>query len=1097
MERIFKSISLIAALMVVALPLFSADSGPEDFTFFESTIRPLLADNCYKCHSADAEKIKGGFLLDSKPAMLRGGDSGPAIIPGEAEGSRLIQMIRQHPDFESMPPKTKLAQNQIEDIEKWIDLGAPDPRIEETKTDISHSDFDLEARRQWWSLQPVQKYQPPKVQDNTWPANEIDRFILAKLEEKEWSPAEPADRATLLRRLSFDLIGLAPTREELETFLRNPSPKAYQNQVDRLLASPHFGEKWARHWMDLVRYGESKSFEQDYTMPYTWRYRDYLIQAFNEDVPYDQFILESLAGDLLEKPRRDPLTADNESAKGPGFIYLTDGQHGPPDLHEDEARIFNGMIDTVTKTFLGSTVACARCHDHKFDAITTADYYSLYGILRSSRFTHHNTVSESLQKKVGRKLKSKHRSLRSPIFEAAKPDVENSLAYLTAANTLAENYQLREQLASLNTEYPEDKREKNTKEFEKALHELLITYCEEAVKDSLHPGILENWVKLKLVTDVQERWPELVGIHGYAAIQEAEEETSKSFQSVTQSLNNWTYQGLGFEDQPSKPGAVIVTGDGDQSVQAIIGDTLIGGQYTGKVAGAIRSPDFIIDGKPIELEAKGQHGAVRLVIRNYELTGRGPTTAKLYHAVNGDHWQKVRMETYLWEGQPAYLEIFQYGEATHSIKPTEDETEPNDNAYITVRFDGGPKWTELWKNEPDVHATLQTLWEKGNRNRLNASEAELLSAFFGAGLISADMSRSKKLNATLTGYRKLAQQIPSPRLARSLIDGDPKDQPVYIRGLHKNPSSEYNPRRWLDGLGGPKLRTKGSGRLEWAQYVANPSNPLTSRVTVNRLWKHIFEKGLVETVNDFGKMGKAPTHPELLDYLATDFVLNDWSIKSLIRNLVLSNTYQMDSGPSRASLDEDPDNTLLQHMPVKRLEAEAIRDHILACSGELNTTLFGPSVQAYVGDLPTSRAAPNEGPLDGDGRRSVYLEMRRSFLPSFLRAFDLPNATEPTGARPVTNVPAQSLALMNAPFVHEQAAAWAKRLVNSDLSTEERINQIHLTAYSRPASEKELAWAQDFIENMAEEYNVSADDPKVWTDLCHLTYNRKEFIYSF
>ena len=345
MEGILKRFSLSVALVLTAPFLYAQELSSEEQEFFEAKIRPLLAEHCYKCHASDSEKIRVGFLLDSKPAMLRGGDSGMAIVPGDAEGSRLVHMVRQDPDYESMPPKYKLAQDEIDTLVSWINRGAPDPRNEEVNPDAIVEEFNLEERKAWWSLQPVSDYEVPQVKNKAWPANEIDHFILEKLEEKDWQPAGATDRRTLLRRLSFDLIGLAPTPEELDQFVNDRSKNAYQKQVDRLLASPHFGEKWARHWMDLTRYAETKSFEQDYTMPYAWRYRDYLIQAFNQDLPYDQFVLESLAGDLLDNPRHHPETGDNESVKGPGFIYLTDGQHGPPDIHEDEARIFDGMIE--------------------------------------------------------------------------------------------------------------------------------------------------------------------------------------------------------------------------------------------------------------------------------------------------------------------------------------------------------------------------------------------------------------------------------------------------------------------------------------------------------------------------------------------------------------------------------------------------------------------------------------------------------------------------------------------------------------------------------------------------------------------------------
>ena len=1106
----FLRISALLSLNCSPIVLDANVIDPDDLAFFESRIRPILVENCYKCHSVEAEKLKGGLFLDSKPGLLRGGESGPAIIPGNSGQSRLINMVRRHPDFEGMPPKTRLPQSHIDDLVAWVDRGAPDPRLEEPRQSTVQSDFDLEERKGWWSLQPVKNPTPPTVRQQNWPSNDYDTFLLRKLEEKGWSPAQPADRRTLLRRLSFDLIGLAPSPQELRVFVNDQSEKAYQKQVDRLLASPHFGEKWARHWMDLTRYAETKSFEDDYTMPYTYRYRDYLIRAFNEDVPFDRFILESLAGDLLPEPRLNPGTGDNESVKGPGYIYLTEMQPGPPDLHQDEARIFSGMIDVVSKAFLGITLRCARCHDHKFDAVTTADYYSFYGMLRSSRFTYQNTVAEAVQKKTLRKLQRQKPKVRSSVFEAGREDVERAGIYLEARNRLLKNPELINAVEALEVEFSEKKNE-NKEAYLDSLRSAIEPYAKTQTEDEHQAAVLTNWVLLSVSPEMQRRWPELQPLFQGSEITAKTEyptgELSASFAEVARSPNNWKLQGLTFDEQPETPGTLILSGSGPGTVQSILGNTLAAGQYAARVSGAIRSPDFILDGNPIELQVKGKFAAVRLVVRNYELTGRGPTTKGLYFPVNNDYWQTIQFETYLWKGLPAYLEIFQNGQATHSIGSKEKGPKFDDNAYLTFRFNRGPDWGEFWNDqvrdysatskEAALAATLEQLWHKGRHNKLDPAEAELLSAFFGAGLVTANTDRDKNLHAALSEYRELAREIPVPRFARSLVDGNQQDEPVYIRGNHKNPSREPNPRHFLDGLGGAKLTGPGSGRLEWAKHVAHSTNPLTARVLVNRLWHHIFGQGLVTTVNNFGKMGTAPSHPELLDFLAADFTRNDWSIKYMIRKMVLSSAYHMSSLPSPESLEEDPANTLLQHMPVKRLEAEAIRDHILACSGELDTTLFGPSTEAYVEDLLNSRAKPNSGPLDGGNRRSVYLEMRRNFLPSFLRAFDLPNATEPIGARSVTNVPAQSLALMNDPFVHQQAGAWAENLTASDLSEEDRLHAIHLKAYSRPATQRELSWGKNLLHTLADAYGCSIEDRQAWTDLCHLIYNRKDFIYLF
>lgn len=1096
--------TLVSVIALSGLSAAAAVESPVNLTaaeleFFEAQIRPLLIENCYECHSVGAERVRGEFLLDSQPAMLRGGDSGRVIVPFAAKESRLVNMVRHHPDFESMPPKTKLTDQQIESLITWIDQGAPDPRTEEPEHHALESEFDLEARKTWWSLQPVTDPTPPSVSDETWPNNHYDNFILNALEDKGWSPAPDAEPNTLLRRLSFDLTGLPPTPEELESFLTDPSPEAYVKQIDRLLASPHFGEKWARHWMDLTRYAETKAFEMDYTMRHAYRYRNYLIRAFNTDVPFDQFIREALAGDLLKHPRIDPVTGDNESVKGPGFLFLSDGQHGPPDIHEDEARVFARTIDVTTKAFLGSTVACARCHDHKFDAITTADYYSLYGILRSSRITHANAVSTDRQTAPSAQLEQSRAALEPQIYEAIKPHLDVAADYLSTRDDLLDEESLQTEIADLKKKYSgglnAQKRANRAQDFDQLIHD----FAAENAPAHLDASVLVNWLKLALHPDAQKNWPELIPFtpaptDGSRPKKTQANERSASFDAIAASLDDWMTEGPAFLNTPA-PGSMLVGHTDDQTALGLTDGTIFAGHRGARVSGVMRSPDFVLDGKPIRFQAKGRLARVRLVVRNYELAGRGPTTAVLGHSLTGDHWQNITIPTYLWEGEPAYLEIVQHGVFTQALHPREEDPAFDENAYVAVRFGPTTDWPSWWSDR-DPFDQLQRTWSKARDGDLNAAENDLMSALLGAGLVKADPEFSPSLHHGLTAYREAARRIPHPRYVRSLTEGDPQNTPVYIRGSHKNLSQDPNPRRFLDAFGGEEFKTSGSGRIEWAQRVADPTNPLTTRVIVNRLWNHVFGQGLVPTVNDFGVMSTPPSHPELLDFLAQDLVRHNWSLKTLVRQMVLSRTYQMSSTPSALAQAEDPANRLLQHMPIKRLDAEAVRDHILASSGSLDRTMFGPSVPAYVKNLPNSRAKPPvNGPLNGDNRRSVYLELRRNFLPTFLRAFDLPNATEPIGVRHSTNVPAQSLALMNDPFVHEQAKDWATRLTESNISAPERINQIHRTAFSRPATDAEQAWAQSVLDAMATAHGTVTDATEPWTDLCHLIFNRKEFIY--
>ncbi|MEM7314366.1 MAG: DUF1549 domain-containing protein, partial [Planctomycetota bacterium] len=414
---------LIAAVTSVADE--KSDEAPTDYSaqqleFFEKKIRPVLIEHCYECHSVKSEKVRGELLLDSRWGWQQGGESGDVIVPGHPDDSTILDALR-YESFE-MPPNGKLAPEIIADFSKWIEMGAADPRKKKSRDAEQAEVFNLEERKSWWSLQPITDPAAPQVSNRDWARNDYDRFVLAKLEEKGWQPSEPASKNSWLRRVTYDLTGLPPTPGEVKEFTADESANAHEKVVDRLLASDHFGERWARHWMDLVRYAETKAFEADYAMPNVYQYRDYLIRAFNNDVPYDQLLREAIAGDLIP-PRLNKESGINESVIGPGYLYLTDGQHGPPDMHLDEARIFDDMIDVLGKAFLGQTIACARCHDHKFDAITTEDYYSLYGIIASSRIDYADINPPQKQAELREQLKAKKRAIHTALADILIDDV--------------------------------------------------------------------------------------------------------------------------------------------------------------------------------------------------------------------------------------------------------------------------------------------------------------------------------------------------------------------------------------------------------------------------------------------------------------------------------------------------------------------------------------------------------------------------------------------------------------------------------------------------------------------------------------------------
>ena len=366
-------------------PSALADDDPAAVEFFEAKVRPLLVNRCQTCHGGG--KSKGGLRLESRDQAMAGGLTGPAIVPGKPEQSLLVEAIN-YGDVLQMPPKSKLPPEEIATLTRWVQQGAPWPLGRTSSSNNQVKPFDLQERARHWSLQPVKDYAPPEVQDRAWPINPVDRFLLAKLEAKGLKPAGEADKAgPWIRRLTFDLIGLPPGPDEVEGFVNDSSPDAYEKLVERLLASPHYGERWGRHWLDLVRFAETSGHEFDYDIPMAYRYRDYVIRAFNADVPYNKFVVEHVAGDLLPDPRRDPVTGTNESVLGTGFFRFHEGVHSPVDLREDGAAKVDNQIDVLGKTFLGLTLACARCHDHKFDAITTRDYYALNGMFASSRHT--------------------------------------------------------------------------------------------------------------------------------------------------------------------------------------------------------------------------------------------------------------------------------------------------------------------------------------------------------------------------------------------------------------------------------------------------------------------------------------------------------------------------------------------------------------------------------------------------------------------------------------------------------------------------------------------------------------------------------------
>ncbi len=816
-------------------------AAAEEVRFFETKIRPLLAENCFQCHGP--RKQEENLRLDSRAAALAGGDRGPAIVPGKPDESLLIKAVKHLDDLE-MPPKKQLSREQIADLTLWVKSGAVWPDDKASAGATVRAGYQVTDKdRSHWAFQPVKRPAVPTVKNRAWVANPIDSFILAKLEANGLQPSPPADKRELVRRLYYDLTGLPPTPADVEAFVADRSPKAYETLVDRLLFSPHYGEKWARHWLDLVRYAESNSYERDDPKPHAWRYRDYVIRSFNDDKAYDRFIREQLAGD--EMPDADD---DGLIATGYYRLGIWDDEPSDPDL----AR-FDGLDDIVATTgqvFLGLTIDCARCHDHKIDPIPQKDYYRL-------------------------------------------------LSFFAGVNHYRNSGPTDELALSGNTATSQDR-------------ELLAR-------------------------ELEQKRAHLV-----------------------------------------------------ESIAA--------------------------------LESRFR--------REYFAAGKGPAA--------GDRLQ--------------------------------------DNVT-----QGGA----------DVAAT-------------NLDVASLIQTDGDRVLGTAEFKRYQYLQGRLEALK--SETAPAGAALGVTESGPaPPETFVLLRGNPHNHGDKVEP-AFPDVLGGetpviptPPPGAKTSGRrLALANWLASEANPLTPRVIVNRIWQYHFGRGIVRSPNNFGTQGDKPTHPELLDWLATEFMSNGWRMKPLHRLIVTSNAYKMSSRGNPQALAADPTNDLLWRFEMRRLTGEEIRDSILAMSGSLNLKMFGPSVYPEIAaEVLAGQSRPGVGwghsPPEEQSRRSIYVHVKRSLLLPILEGFDLPETDRSSPVRFSTTQPTQALGMLNSAFVNEQAGLFASRLRHeAGDDTAARVRLALNLATARPPTKREIESGVKLIDRLQHD---GASGDAALRDFCLMVLNLNEFIY--
>ena len=1079
----------------------------EEAEFFETSVRPLLANNCYGCHSSRVDAPFAGLRLDSRDGLLTGGDSGPAVIPGNPEESELIQRLRGRPVL--MPPAGALDEDAITVLAEWVAMGVPWPAesaASASATPDPSTPFDLaERRRSHWAWQPITAAEVPSVKDTEWPATPVDRFILETLEAQDLAPARDADRATTIRRLSFDLRGLPPTTAEIARFLGDSRPTAYGDLVDRYLASPQFGERWARHWMDLFRYTESNGLEFDPDIPYAWRYRDYLIRGFNDDVSYDQLIREHLAGDLLPEPRYNAEARINESVIGAANLRLVEYGYQPVEPWEDRVRWIDNQVDVASKAFLGLTVSCARCHDHKFDAISQRDYYALHGTFYGARPTMRAIDDESYletNKDALAQAKAEIRRTLSRTWSEAVGAVEASL---------------------LDVLRPESREAARAVGFDQGES--------GQVADPDSGSVLASWSVLAGIDPAgfSDAWRERRA-YWETEIQDRERFEAEHF-TVLWDLSGPDYRetighGTGRTSEPSAPGEFAIAPTGD----AVLSGIYPGGAYThllsSKHAGVIQSPRFEIESDYISFRLLGRDlSFAQLIVENHAFPRGGVYQKRVSPKQDEMAW--AHWDVKYWKGFTAYVEFATQDDVTHFRLDPEDRgldyapVRRGDGrssiganrivAHDVEAFPGEtvvPLASLLGDVVPTSHQALAALIVERLReaitafgaDRMTEQQAVFLDEFVRAGWLPRALDQLVDVQPLVAEYRTLEGAVPVARRVPGVIEERAPDQHLLVRGNHAN-LGEVVPRAFLSAIDGEAYRDPGLVRLQLADAITARDNPLTARVAVNRVWRHLFGYGVVLTVDNFGRLGELPSHPALLDYLAQEFADDGYSIKRLIRRLVLSRVYRLSSEPAPAAAERDPSNRLLQHANVRRLDAEAIRDSILSISGRLDPTMYGPSVPVrFAPRLGVGGNDPDNGPLDGEGRRSIYQEIRRNAHNPFLEVFDQPKPATTRGQRDSTNVPAQSLALLNSPYVIGQAREWGRRLAEGAPTTvEARVDHMFVKALGRVASARERARVMEHLSASAVKRGVSRElllyDADAWQDVAHSLFNVKEFIF--
>ncbi len=914
--------------------------------FFEKKVRPILVANCQACHNQKAKVA--GLDLTSAEGFARGAESGAVIDRNRLDNSTLLKVISYHEKLK-MPPGGKLKDDEIATLTEWVQSGATWPGVGAPIAEGTRRPGRelTEQEKSFWAFRPMANAPPPAVRNpgrnQRWTKSPIDRFVLAKLEEQGLTPAREADRLTLIRRATFDLTGLPPTLQEINAFVADQSQRSFEKVVDRLLASPRYGEQLGRRWLDVARYADSTGNDEDHRYPNAWKYRDWVIEAFNRDLPYDRFVREQIAGDLLPAEGSDIASGVNRSGIiATGFLALGAKALAQQDKTKMLYDVYDEQVDVTTRAFLGLTVACARCHDHKFDPILTRDYYSLVSIFASTRsFKNANAfVSEPLNKPL-----------------VPKTTVEQYLAAKQAHD---------------------DRVKRNRYEIEGILDMLKAPALSQAVSNLA--GIMQAARRV------------------YRDAADIAAEAAKVGQSP-EALKRWA--------------------------------------------------DYLKPGKPRE-HLLAWHKAA-----DDNLT-----------AVVLEHQERIARRAREWETKVAAWKA-KYDEAlTHNKSPLPEKPgfeAGQDRFFAEVYFSKegplGIREEDEAKFPPQIKEQLKTLRAKRD---------------------------------------ELKKQAPTePEMACAVEDGEVIAQKVFVRGDYHNPGEEVSkafPQVLATRTLQPEIKV-GSGRLQFAEWMTQAEHPLTARVMVNRIWGWHFGEGLVRTPDNFGRMGEKPSHPELLDYLARQFVRNAWSMKAMHREIMLSSAYRMASRPDALALTKDPDNRLLSRFNRRRLSVEEMRDSLLALDRSLDLKMGG-TLQIGTGtdgENDNKRLSLNPEKLN---RRTVYLPLRRANLPALLNLFDFGDATTVNGRRQLTNVPTQALFWLNSDFLAERSTNLANILLAPRDETEtQRIGQTYLLILGRRPSLEEKTSATRYLAGYRTRFSPRRTDREAWASLTRVLLATNDFNY--